>query len=55
MLRSGCHYRASTNTNVSPDAEDIGDRLDKKWRHWVEEESWKRYQSQLSRTTAHSG
>ncbi|KAL2824972.1 hypothetical protein BJY01DRAFT_262805 [Aspergillus pseudoustus] len=42
MLRSGCRYRASAYTDVVPDAAESGSILDKKWRHWVEEESWKR-------------
>ncbi|GKZ36603.1 hypothetical protein AbraIFM66950_007756 [Aspergillus brasiliensis] len=42
MLRSGRRYRASTYSNVVPDPADPDDVLEKKWHHWVEQESWKR-------------
>ncbi|KAJ5927845.1 hypothetical protein N7466_006801 [Penicillium verhagenii] len=42
MLRRGLRFRRSLYTTIIPLAEDSDDVLERKWREWIEQESFKR-------------
>ncbi|KAM0315018.1 hypothetical protein ACHAO8_004309 [Botrytis cinerea] len=42
MLRVGGRFRRNAYSSIAPKPTDVGDILDKKWRAWVEQESFKR-------------
>lgn len=42
MLRRALRFRRSVYTAIVPLAEDTGDVLERKWRGWIEQESFKR-------------
>ncbi|TGO17554.1 hypothetical protein BTUL_0016g00170 [Botrytis tulipae] len=42
MLRVGGRFRRNAYSSIAPISTDVGDILDKKWRAWVEQESFKR-------------
>lgn len=49
MARRGGFFRRGTYERIVPYAEDTGEILEKKWRHWVRQESRKRFALHLFR------
>lgn len=52
MLRVGGRFRRNAYSSITPISTDVGDILDKKWRAWVEQESFKRYE--ITHTSPHN-
>lgn len=44
ILRRALRYRRSRYSLIVPTALDAGPELNSKWRQWVEQESFKRYE-----------
>lgn len=43
MLRRALRYRRSKYVHIVAEMSDVGPKLEEKWRRWVEQESFKRY------------
>lgn len=45
MLRRALRFRRSVYNNITPCVDDTDEPLERKWRAWVEQESFKRCES----------